>query len=391
MEFQGFVRDNGEIGIRNFLAVLPSVYCANKVAEEIAIRIGKPAVALPHTVGCGQVGVDFEQTAITLKNIGKHPNVGAVLVVGLGCERFQPYELVENISASGKPVEMVVIQKAGGSRKAIRTGLASARKLADKISGIRRQTVPAAALTLGMKCGGTDATSGIAANPTVGYVSDQIIEEGGGCIFTEITEIMGAEHILVRRAASEAIGRNIMEVVDRWEKILIEEGRDERFSNRGALISVGNMDGGVSTLVEKALGNILKSGSKKIDGVLKYSERPSKKGLYLMDAHGYDGESVTGMVAAGAQIVLFTTGRGTPTGFPIAPVIKITGNSKTFQKMKDNLDFNAGGIVDGLQTIEECGALLMKDTLAVASGRLTKAEELGHQELFIVSRNHPRQ
>ncbi|MEW6624662.1 MAG: galactonate dehydratase [Bacillota bacterium] len=286
---------------------------------------------------------------------------------------------------------MVVIQKAGGSLKAIEKGTRLARMLVDKINMIERQPISVSNLKIGLKCGGTDATSGIAANPVLGYVSDRIINEGSTSIFTEITEILGAEHILVRRAASKEVADDIMFVVNRWEEILRRDGQDKRFEKRGALIGVGNMDGGVSTVVEKALGNILKSGSQKINGVLKYSQRPKSSGLYLMDSHGHDGEAVTGMVSCGAQIVLFTTGRGTPIGFPTAPVIKVTGNTQTFELMNDNMDFNAGGVVDGNKTIEECGELLLQQVLDVASGARTKAEIMGHNELLVVSRDNPRQ
>ena len=390
MYFEGYIRNNDEVGVRNHLAILPSVYCANKVAEQIANQV-EGAIALTHAVGCGQIGVDFEQTANTLKGLGLHPNVGAVLVVGLGCERFQPCELADGIASSGKPVEMVVIQKEGGSLKTIEKGTRLARILVDNIGRLKRQKVPASSLKIGLKCGGTDATSGIAANPVLGFISDSIIRAGGTCIFTEITEILGAEHILMRRAASKEVADEIFAVVNRWEEILRNGGQDKRFEKRGALISVGNMDGGVSTVVEKALGNILKSGSQQIDGVLKYGQRPQGEGLYLMDSHGHDGECVTGMVSSGVQIVLFTSGRGTPTGFPTVPVIKVTGNPHTFEMMNDNIDFNAGPIIEGEKTIEECGEDLLQQVLDVASGVQTKAEILGHNELLIVSRDNPRQ
>lgn len=385
MEFLGYPRPDGTVGVRNHLAVLASVFCANQVVENIAHQV-PGAVPLTHPLGCSQVGADLEQTARTLISLGRHPNVGAVLVVGLGCERFPAQELYAGVAASGKPVEMVVIQEAGDSLRAVEQGTRLARRLMEELSRQERESCDISHLTVGLKCGGTDATSGIAANPAVGVMSDLLVQAGGSTILTEVTELLGAEHILAQRAVNPDVGEKIRATIAQMEERLRRAGSDQRFSHRGALISPGNMDGGVTTVVEKALGGITKSGSAPFVDVLDYGERIKKKGLHLLDSPGHDGESVTGLVAAGAQIIVFTTGRGTPTGFPIAPVVKVTGNPTTYQRMKENIDYNAGAIIEGEKTIAQAGTELLAEILAVANGKRTKAEILGHRELLCIAR-----
>lgn len=381
----GYRRPDGRFGVRNHLAVIPSVFCANTVAERIASQV-HGAVALTHPVGCSQVGADLEQTARTLIQMGRNPNVGAVVVVGLGCERFSPRELTQGIASTGKPVEMVVIQEAGDSLKAVEQGASIARRMAEALSRQVREPAPVSELTIGLKCGGTDASSGIAANPATGVMSDMIVAAGGTTILSEVTELLGVEHILARRAVSPEVARAIYDTIGRMEEKLKAIGSDPRYQHRGALISPGNADGGVSSVVEKALGGINKAGTAPFTGVVGYAETTVKKGLHLMDAPGHDGEVVTGQVGGGAQIVVFTSGRGTPTGFPTAAVIKVTGNSATYRKMFENIDINAGEVIDGARTLQEMGEIIFEEVLKVASGKLTKAEAMGHRELFCVSR-----
>lgn len=386
MEFLGYKRKNGRAGVRNHLAVIPSVFCAKKVAEKISENV-EDAIYLDHSVGCSQVGEDLEQTARTLINLGKHPNVGGVLIVGLGCERFTSEEFYNSIKKTGKPVERVVIQEEGNTLNAIRKGTDLLYKLHSKIKNQKREKIDISELVIGLECGGSDATSAMAANPAIGAVSDELISHGGSSIFSEITELIGAEHILKERCSNESVVKRLMEVIEKTERELAISTSKPEYKNRSDLISTGNFEGGISTVVEKALGNINKAGKAPINGVLDFAERlEDKRGLYLMDTPGQDGESTTGLVAGEAQIILFTTGRGTPTGFPTAPVIKITGNPKTYHKMTLNNDINAGKIIDGENDIEEMGKEIFDELIEVASGKKTKAEILGHDELFNIPR-----
>ncbi|MHB0868101.1 MAG: UxaA family hydrolase [Chloroflexota bacterium] len=385
MKFWGYERPNGQVGVRNLVAVIPSVFCAAGVARRIASQV-EGAVALDHAVGCSQVGFDLEITARTLKNLGRHPNVAAVLVVGLGCERLKAMEVAEDIAETGKPVEVSTIQDSGGSLKAVEAGSSIARKLVQEISTQRREQFGVEHLAIATECGGTDALSGIVANPAVGIASDLIVAHGGTVMISEITELLGTEHLLAARAIDQEVAAQIYKVIGLTEGVLNRETGSDRSGKRQALISPGNVDGGVTTVVEKSLGGAKKAGSSPFVGVLKYGERYTRRGLHLMDTPGQDGESTTGMVASGCQIVLFTTGRGTPTGHPIAPVIKITGNSNSYRRLLDNIDVNAGVVVDGAKTLREMGEEIFQEVLAVASGKRTKAEVLGHDELMNVWR-----
>lgn len=384
--FLGYPRKKGLPGTRNLVAIIPSVFCANLVARRIAEQVAG-TVALCHPVGCSQVGWDLELTARALKGVGRHPNFYGVVVVGLGCERFRARELAESIAAAGKPVEVVIIQEEGDTLKAIERGSQLAGRLVSEAARQLRQEVPLSQLCLGLKCGGTDATSGLAANPALGWVTDRVIESGGAAIFTEVTELLGAEHILARRAINQEVAEAILATINNMEARLRAATRCSELVHRSALISPGNEDGGVTTVVEKALGGIYKAGSAPISGVLAYGEEVRGPGLYLLDCVGHDGEAVTGLVASGCQVVVFTTGRGTPTGFPGVPVIKITGNSATFQRMRTNIDFNAGTIMEGAR-LEEVGAELLEMVIRVASGEPTRAELGHHDELFCVTRDY---
>lgn len=385
--FYGYRRKYGLPGVRNLVAVIPSVFCANTVARRISEQV-KGTVELTHPVGCSQVGLDLELTAKTLKGMGRHPNFFGVVVVGLGCERFRAKELAESIASSGKPVELVVIQEEGDTLKAIEKGVRLAQRLVDESSLQMKELFPISELCLGLKCGGTDATSGIAANPALGWVTDQITASGGRAILTEVTELIGAEHILARRAVSEEVGQKVFETIKKMEEKLKMGTGHVDLQNRSALISPGNEDGGVTTVAEKALGGIHKGGTSPISGVLDYGEPIKSPGLHILDCPGHDGEAVTGLAASGCQVVVFTSGRGTPTGFPGVPVIKITGNSTTYERMKFNLDFNAGEIIDNGLSISEVGAGLMEKVINTASGEPTKAELGGYNELFCVTRSY---
>lgn len=378
MKILGYVRPDGKAGVRNHIAIIPSSVCASEVAMRIASNV-EGAVAIPNQHGCCQIGADLQLTAATLIGLGKNPNVAAALVVGLGCEGVPTERVAEEISQTGKRVEHIIIQECGGTLKAVEKGTRIAKQMAQEVAKLRREEVDISNLILAIECGGSDTTSGLASNPVAGYVSDKLIELGGASMFSETTEIIGAEHLLAKRAVSKEVADKLLEIVRRCE----EKAKTMGVDMRGGQPTPGNIEGGITSIEEKSLGCIYKGGTKPLQGVLEYGEIPTGKGLYVMDTPGQDIESITGMTAGGAQIVIFTTGRGTPTGAPIAPVIKITANPKTFEIMEDNIDFNASTIVEGLETIKEVGEKLFNEMIEVANGKLTKAEVLKHREFGI--------
>jgi altronate dehydratase large subunit len=391
MKFMGWKRPDGRTGVRNYVAVIPSVFCAGKTAERIAAQV-PGALCLRHPVGCTQVGFDFEMTARTLIAMGTHPNLAAVLVIGLGCERFKSQELYQGIKKSGKPVEMLVIQEEGGTGPTIEKGVGILRDFALGEMGKPRVECDVSELMVALKCGGTDATSGLAANPTLGVMSDLLTAQGGSAILSELNELLSTEDMLAARAVNETVAKKIYDAVYEIEEVL-RGGCDYRYPGRNELISPGNFQGGVSSIVEKALGGVHKSGSSPIVDVLDYAVPPEKgkRGMFLMKYESQDGEVVTGMVGCGAQIVAFTTGRGNPAGFPFAPVIKVTGNEFCFEKMKADMDYNCGPIIAGEKTIREMGEDFFTMLLRVASGEPTKSELMGADELFVIGRRQGRQ
>ncbi|WP_261131625.1 UxaA family hydrolase [Bacillus sp. Marseille-Q3570] len=383
--FMGYSRKDGQVGVRNQIAIIPSVFCSAKVAERIAYQV-PGSVYFRHPVGCSQVGEDLEVTAKTLIAIGKNPNFAGVVVVGLGCERFSPYELAEGIAPSQKMLETVVIQKEGDSLAAIQKGSKIAREMQQIASRQGREEFPVSELMIGLNCGGSDMTSGLIANPALGYASDKLVDQGGSSILSEITELIGTEDILARRAIDDRIADSIWETINLTEEKLQRQSQNSSNKERTHLISKGNYDGGLSSVVEKSLGSMKKSGNAPFSGVIRYGHQPSRKGLFLLDSPGHDGEVSTGQVAAGAQMILFPTGRGTPTGFPGVPVIKITGNNRTYEKMKENIDINAGEVLVGKKTLEQMGEEIYQEIVEVASGKQVKAEILGHDEQFCITR-----
>jgi altronate dehydratase large subunit len=378
MKIYGFRRGNGQTGIRNHIAVIPTSICSSETAVRIS-NLVEGTVPLPHEHGCCQVGIDHEQTVRTLIGLGKNPNVAAVLVVALGCEGVRPEVIANGIRESGKPVEQIVIQESGGTLRTIEEGAKLLKKIAKEVSSQKREEFDISSLILGIECGGSDATSGIVANPVVGIVSDMLINNGGTTILSETTEMIGAEHLLAKRAVSEEVGCKLLAMVKRTENRAIAMGVDIR----GSQPTPGNIEGGVTTIEEKSLGCIYKAGSAAMAGVLEYGEEPKPGGLFFMDTPGQDIESITGMLAGGAQIIIFTTGRGTPTGSPIAPVIKVTGNSHTYANMLDNIDINAGKVIDEGASMDDVAQELFQEMLDVCNGKLTKAELLKHREFGI--------
>jgi len=382
--FLGYARPDGSVGTRNHVLVVPTVICAAVVAERIAAAIAPIGAALPHLAGCGQIGPDLTVTHETLAAYARHPNVGAVVVVALGCEQVVAQQIADAARQAGRPAHIVSIQGEGGTPRATARGIEIARELADTLERVERTWCPVSSLVLSVKCGGSDYTSGLASNPAVGRVADTIVDLGGAVVLGEIAEIMGAEHLLAARASTPAAGAQLLRVVSRVEAEAMALGVDIR----GTQPSPGNIRGGLTTIEEKSLGATHKAGERaRLEDVVGYAAPITKRGLTVMDTPGLDVESVTGMVGGGAQIVVFTTGLGTPTGNPIAPVIKVTGNARTAQSMADNIDVDVSGILTAGEAFDGAARRLFNEVLEVASGRPTAAERLGHREFAIHRRN----
>jgi len=383
--FLGYRRPDGRVGVRNHLLVVPTVICASVVSERVAAAVAPVGTALPHTAGCGQLGPDMHTTHDTLAAYCGHPNVGAVLVLALGCEQVVAQRLADAARGAGKPVQMLAIQSEGGTVRTERRAIAIARELAADLARVERVPCDLSSLILSVKCGGSDYTSGLASNPALGRVADRLVELGGAAVLGEIAEIMGAEHLLAARAPERETAGKLLRVINRVESEAMALGLDIR----GTQPSPGNIRGGLTTIEEKSLGATHKGGEHTpLVDVVGYAAPITKRGLTVMDTPGLDVESVTGMVGGGAQIVVFTTGLGTPTGNPIAPVIKITGNTRTAVSMADNIDLDVSGVLENRETIEGAAARLFDEVLAVASGKETATERLGFRE-FAIHRPNP--
>jgi altronate dehydratase large subunit len=366
--FNGYARPDGSVGIRNHVAVIPSVACANGVVAAVAREL-PDCVPLPHGHGCGRGGEDLGVHFKTLANLASNPNVYGVLVVGLGCEVIKAEYLAERMSHGGKPVEFFNIQDVGGSRRATAKGVKIVRGMIAAAAKQKREPFPLSAVVLGLECGGSDAFSGVTANPSVGLVADWMVEQGGTAIFSETTEMIGTSHILERRSRDENVAREIA------SRIAAAERRAHEILGplAGQVIAPGNMDGGMSSIREKSLGCILKGGSSVINEVVDYAEPPHEKGLVIMDGPGYDTENITGLAATGCQLMIFTTGRGNPIGFPLLPVIKVASNSRLYRAMEDDMDINAGAVLEG-KTLRDVAEETIDLMVRVLNGELTKAE-----------------
>lgn len=380
LKFWGYKRPDGRVGIRNHILILPTSICASETTRLIANQV-ETAVTFANQNGCAQTPSDIKFTMDVMAGFAANPNIYGIVAVSLGCETAQLNLVVDDIiKLTNKPLKGLIIQEEGGTLKTIEKAVRYAREMAQEASMLRREEFPISELILSTECGGSDPTSGIASNPLVGEVSDRLVELGGTSILSETTEFIGAEHILAERAKDERVKERLYEIIYRYEESLRKIGEEVREGNP----SPGNKAGGLTTLEEKSLGCIHKGGTSPINEVYEYAEQVTEKGLVIMDTPGYDAASVTGMVAGGSQLVVFTTGRGTPTGNPIAPVLKITGNRETFKKMEDNIDFDASPIVYGEATIEELADKLLKDIIDVANGKLVKTEALGYGEIAIM-------
>jgi altronate hydrolase len=391
--FMGFRRPDGRVGTRNFVLIVPTSMCASHEAQQISIiaeytlytRTRFPqvdgVVAIPHNKGCGcQDGSTIDVMLRTLSNYADHPNVGGVVLIDLGCEKtnlavVEKY-LLKREKSFNKPFAKIGIQEVGGTQAAIAQGLKEVERMLPEVNRATREEVSISELVMGVKCGGSDGFSGISANPSLGRASDSLVRSGGTVLITEVPEFCGAEHILANRAKDYATGKAVYDMVD-WYKAYA--------SKFGAVLnqnpSTGNKIGGLLNITIKSLGAIAKAGTTRVAGVTGYAERPANRGLNLMQGPGYDQESTPGLVGAGATVIVFTTGRGTTIGNAIAPVIKLASNSPVFERMNNDLDLSAGGVIDGTESIDEVGGRVFEHVMKVASGEvLAKAELHKHRE-----------
>jgi altronate dehydratase large subunit len=382
MNFQGYRRPDGKGGTRNHVLVIPSVGCSQGAAQNIAKGF-KGAIYLPNVLGCGQMGEDPVLVTRTLAGFGTNPNVFSVLVVGLGCEYLAAGELAKEIAPSGKRVEAISIQEVGGTKKTIALGRRIVKEMLEAASKLAREPIPLSAIILGTECGGSDYTSGLASNPAVGAASDMLVAEGGTVILSETPELIGAEHLVARRARTPEMAKQVLDAVAWWDNAALSAGQDIRKANP----SPGNIAGGITTLEEKSLGCIYKAGTAPLEEVVPYACGPTKKGLVYMDTPAHDIEQLTGMIAGGSQIVVFTTGRGTPAGAPIAPVIKITANRDTYLRMKENIDIDVSRVLQGREPLGSSGKRIFNEIVSVASGKMTKAERLGQRDFAVFKVN----
>ena len=379
MQFLGYKREDGRVGVRNYVLILPGCACASETCRLVAAQVkGTKNVII--NVGCSDVKANTDMNQRVLTGFALNPNIYGVIVIGLGCETVGHRELAAKIRAeTKKPVVSFGIQETGGTVATTALAVKTAREMVAEASQVHREPCELSDLFVAIECGGSDATSGIASNPAVGDMSDRIVDAGGTTMMSETIEFVGAEHVLARRGATPEIHDQIIRICEEYEKHLAGVGQDCRTGQP----TTGNKAGGLSTIEEKSLGCIHKGGTRPVVEVLEEAARPTKKGALIMDTPGYDISSVTSMVAGGATVVVFTTGRGTPTGHALAPVIKVTGNRETASRMVDNMDIDVSGILEGDITISEAGQKILEEVVAVASGKTTKAEAFGFSDIAV--------
>jgi altronate hydrolase len=383
--FEGYMRPDGRAGTRNYVAIISTVNCSAStsrfIATEAAGLLGDfpnvdGVVALTHKGGCGMQyeGPDHEQLERVLAGFAAHPNIGAYLMVGLGCEDGQITHLLDKYGHVMQPTRSrptMTIQDRGGVRKTVTAGVDALREFLPEVNDVERVELPASMLILGTQCGGSDGYSGITANPALGAAADRIVAQGGTAILGETPEIYGAEHILIDRAVSPEVGDALLDRIRWWEGYTSALG-----ANLNNNPSPGNKTGGLTTIYEKSLGAIAKGGTTPMTAVYRYAEPVTAKGMVVMDTPGYDPVSMTGIVAGGANVSVFTTGRGSVYGCKPAPCLKVSTNSITYHRMTDDMDINAGVILDGTP-VDEVGAQIFEELLLVASGKPTKSESIG--------------
>lgn len=379
MQFWGYKRKEGRAGLRNHVLILPACACGSESARIVASQV-RGAVNIVFNTGCSDVAANTAMSQKVLTGFACNPNVYGAVIIGLGCETVPHKELREKIQAmTSKPVVSFGIQEEGGTLKTIEKAVRAARDMTAEAAMQQKELCDISELLLGIECGGSDATSGIASNPAVGELSDLLVDLGASTMMSESIEWIGAEHIVARRGATPKIHNQIIRMCENYENHLKAAGQDCRAGQP----TPGNKAGGLSTLDEKSLGCIRKGGTRPIVEVLEQGERPTKTGAIVMDTAGYDISSVTSMVAGGCNAVIFTTGRGTPTGNAIVPVIKVTANASTYQKMEDNMDVDLSGIIKGTSTIKESGEELLKFVHDICNGKMTKAEAYGFSDIAV--------
>ena len=382
--FQGIVRNDGRVGTRNYIGVLPTVNCSASVARFIADSFTREimtgfanvdgVLSLTHGTGCGMSeGEGFFLLQRALAGYARNPNFAAVLLLGLGCEVNLTSSLIENMDLKeGSMFQVMNIQGSGGTGNTVRRGIAAIDKMLAKADSVKRVPVKASHITLGLECGGSDAFSGISANPALGAAVDLLVSHGGTAILSETPEIYGAEHLLTRKAVSREVGKKLIDRIQWWESYTSRLGGE--INNNP---TPGNKAGGLTTILEKSLGASAKGGTTNLVEVYRYAEQVSAKGLVFMDTPGYDAASVTGMVAGGANMLSFTTGRGTVCGYKPVPTIKLASNTEMYRSLMDDMDVNCGKLIDGKATVEEMGEAIFRLILETASGKKTKSELLG--------------
>ena len=387
--FQGYVRSDGTVGTRNYLGILTTVNCSATAARQIANRMRYSGilddfehvdgvVALTHGLGCGMdpSGEVIEVLRRVMRGYLTHPNFGGFLLLGLGCEDNQVKALTHGVELrSDLQLSTGTIQEIGGTKKTVAAGMERLTAMLPVADQARRVPVPASRIVLGTNCGGSDSYSGLTANPALGNAVDRLVRQGGTGVVGETPEIYGAEHLLTRRAVTEAVGRRLLDRIDWWRGYTAKNG-----ATMDANPSPGNKAGGITTILEKSLGAVAKGGTTPLADVVEYGEPVRSPGFVFMDTPGYDPVSVTGIVAGGANVVCFTTGRGSAFGCTPVPSIKLATNSALYEHMNDDMDINAGRIIDGAATVEEVGAEIYEMVLAVASGQETKSESLDYGE-----------
>jgi len=382
MTLQGYLRSDGRKGIRNIVAVTYLVECAHHVAREITYPNRESGAHLIGFPGCFPNAYSFKM----LERLCTHPNVGAVLLVSLGCEGFDKARLLEAVRATGRPAELLVIQEAGGTKTSIAEGRAWVERTLAQLRDTPRVPMGIDELVVGTICGGSDATSGLTANPAMGRAFDFLVEQDATCIFEETGELIGMEHWMAERAENPVLGGEIVKTVAKAAKYYAIYGH--------ASIGPGNADGGLTTIEEKSLGAYAKSGQSVISGIVKPGDVPVRGGLYLLDVvpdgearFGFpnisDNAEIAELIACGSHLTLFSTGRGSVVGSALAPVIKVCANPDTYKRMQDDMDVDAGRILEGRATLDEVGREIYELILRVAEGAPTKSEALGHQEFIL--------
>jgi altronate hydrolase len=385
--FMGFRRADGRVGVRNYVAVLTSVNCSATVAKMIADAAERSGlldaypnvdgvVAVTHTSGCGMAGEGegFDLLRRTLWGTAANPNFGAILLVGLGCEVIQIGRFAKDYGLAGREdFQAFTIQDVGGTRKAVEQGLERLKTLLPIADAARRTQTPASELVLGLQCGGSDAWSGVTSNPALGNASDRLVALGATVILSETPEIYGAEHLLYARAASPEVAAKLRARLDWWERYTTAHGA--QMDNNP---SPGNKAGGLTTILEKSLGAVAKSGTSTLNDVIEYAQPLKTRGLVFMDSPGFDPCSATGQVASGATLIAFTTGRGSAFGCKPSPSLKLSSNTAIYNRMREDIDLDCGGIAEGDVSVADKGAQILDQLLRIASGEQTKSEALGY-------------